>query len=761
MRIIAQLLLTFVLNASWQVALITACAALCNWLLRGTTARYRHALWVGTLLLSVCVPILSSSHAIKPLLISQQPRVVTRDEPVVVSSIVSGDVEPLQIAAPEMRVVAEPARRSFPLPHLTVSQKFAGALAGLYLLLLIYRGTNLLRAWRSTRAIVSSAYEFRFTEPIREIIQQCGTAFGITRVRILCSAVVPVPITVGVLNPLVILPESLLHQVDRELVTSAIGHELVHVARRDYLANLIYEFLYLPLSFHPAAALARRRIKQTRELCCDELVAAKLLRPEIYARSLVRLIGSVPITRRLAANTTIGITESDNLEVRIMSLLKTPKLTPRRKTLMLVTALLVLAVPSLAAASLGLHLDIEQPQAPSAAQSQQSRQGQSSQIIERREQARAREELKRQERALIEQMRIVPEAQRAEMEKDLREIQRSLTEIDRLMQEYNQQKQALPEAEARLREVERNLEQHNRALQEYLQQKRELSQDELRKAQQKYEQLLREYPADAARQKEAREKIAEMERLYTAERDREVQQSIAEMQKSGADRKAKLIHKVEAEYTEDARDKKIEGSVLLGLTVDHDGLPQNIQIKKSLYPSLDQAAVAAVRQWRFEPAIKDGQPVSMWITVEVNFSVESKRIDQEQKEKEKAEMRRAEGKGEGKGEGNGEGSGSGPLQMRRRKDASEQGREERVRRQVEMTRGATISMDRAVQIAVSQYPGKVLAASLGRDGDKIFYHLVIINTEGDKSTTTYVWLSATDGQIIRTEKEKENREQQW
>ena len=80
----------------------------------------------------------------------------------------------------------------------------------------------------------------------------------------------------------------------------------------------------------------------------------------IFARSLVRLIGSVPVTRRLAANTTIGITESDNLEVRIMSLLKTPKLTPRRKTFLLVTAVLVLAVPSLAATSFGFTLDIEQ-----------------------------------------------------------------------------------------------------------------------------------------------------------------------------------------------------------------------------------------------------------------------------------------------------------------------------------------------------------------------------------------------------------------
>lgn len=753
MRVIAQFLLTFVLNAAWQVALITACAALCDWLLRGTVARYRHALWVGTLLLCVCVPMLSSSRIIKPLRISPQPRTEIRNEPRVTSSIVSGDVEPLETTAPEMSVAVEPARRSFQLSHLSISQELAGALVALYLLLLAYRGANLFRAWRRTRAIVSSAYEYPFSEPIREIIKQCLTAIGIGRVKILCSALVPVPITVGILNPLVILPESLLHQADRELVTSAIGHELVHVARRDYLANLIYEFLYLPLSFHPAAALSRRRIKQTRELCCDESVAAKLLKPEIYARSLVRLIGSVPVTRRLAANTTIGITESDNLEVRIMSLLKTPKLTPRRRTLLLVTALLVLAVPSVAATSFGLTLDIEQRQAPNAAKSQQSSQEGAIQVRERREQARAREELKRHERLLTEHLRIVPEAQRAEMEKELSELRKELAAFDRDMQEYNQQKQATPEAEARLLEMQRNQEMHDRMLKEYLQQKQELNQEELRKARQRYEELVRAYPADAAGQKEARDRIAEMERLYAEKRDRD------EQQKSGSDRKTKVIYKVEPTYTEDARAKQIEGSVQLGLTVDQTGMPQNIQVKRSLYPSLDQAAIAALRQWRFEPGIKDGQPVSTYLTVEMYFAMESKRIEREQKERERAAVGKGEGAGEGTGQG--EGSGSGPVQMRRRKDASEQGREERARRQAEMTRGATISMDRAVQIAVSQYPGKVLAASLGREGDKIFYHLVIINTDGDKSTTTYVWLSATDGQIFKTEKERETREQQW
>ena len=755
MRIVAQVLLTFLLNASWQVALIVAFAALGDWFLRGMAARYRHALWICALLLSVCLPVLSCWQVIKPLLISKQPPAENRYEPIVVSSIVSGDVEPIEPPVPPTRVASEPGGRTFRLSPLRLNQKLAAALVGLYALFLLYRGASLFRAWRRTRIIVGSASEFQFLEQTRLIIKRCQASIGVSRVRIVCSALVPVPITVGIIHPLIILPESLLHEVDLALLTSAIGHELVHVARRDYLANLIYEFIYLPLSFHPAEAHVKRRIKQTRELCCDESVATKLLGPEIYARSLVRLIGSVPITRRLAANTTIGIAESDNLEVRIMSLLRTSEFTPRRKTFLLITALLLLAVPCVAGTTLALNLDIQR-QDPSSAQSQQS-----SQKTERQKQERAIEELKSQARELRERMQAAPEVQRPEIEAKLREVQRALAEYDRLVQQYNQQKQEIrPDAEARLREVERNLELHDRMIREYYQQKREPDEQNLFRARQRLEEIVKQYPADEARLKEAREKIAEMEKLYTGEKEREVQKSIAEMQKSETNRKAKVIYKVEPEYPADARDQKIAGSVLLSMTIDHDGVPQNIKVKKPLYPSLDQAAIEAVRKWRFEPAIKDGQPVSMWITVEVYFGLEPKRTDQEQKEREareKAEMEKAEGKGEGKGEGK---SGR-VLEMKLRKERAEQEREERARRQAELTAGATISMDRAIQIATSKYPGKVLACSLGRDEGTVFYHLVIINNEGDKSRATYVWVSATDGQILKAEKEKETREQEW
>lgn len=64
MRISSQLLLTFLLNAIWQVALIAALAALGSWLLRNSVARYRHWIWVSALCLAFLVPAVTSSRTL-------------------------------------------------------------------------------------------------------------------------------------------------------------------------------------------------------------------------------------------------------------------------------------------------------------------------------------------------------------------------------------------------------------------------------------------------------------------------------------------------------------------------------------------------------------------------------------------------------------------------------------------------------------------------------------------------------------------------
>jgi TonB family protein len=80
-----------------------------------------------------------------------------------------------------------------------------------------------------------------------------------------------------------------------------------------------------------------------------------------------------------------------------------------------------------------------------------------------------------------------------------------------------------------------------------------------------------------------------------------------------------VLHKVEPEYSEEARKAKYQGTVLLYIEVDPSGRPTNIRVQRSLGLGLDEKAVEAVRQWKFKPGYKDGKPVTVAATIEVNF----------------------------------------------------------------------------------------------------------------------------------------------
>ncbi|MGO9095127.1 MAG: energy transducer TonB [Bryobacteraceae bacterium] len=79
------------------------------------------------------------------------------------------------------------------------------------------------------------------------------------------------------------------------------------------------------------------------------------------------------------------------------------------------------------------------------------------------------------------------------------------------------------------------------------------------------------------------------------------------------------IHTVEAAYTEEARQAGIEGAVVLYLEISAEGRPENIHVRTSLRPDLDKNAIAAIEQWIFEPAKKDGKPVRTAETMAVSF----------------------------------------------------------------------------------------------------------------------------------------------
>jgi TonB family protein len=80
-----------------------------------------------------------------------------------------------------------------------------------------------------------------------------------------------------------------------------------------------------------------------------------------------------------------------------------------------------------------------------------------------------------------------------------------------------------------------------------------------------------------------------------------------------------VISKVDPQYTEDARQQKIAGSVMLSMVIGTDGIAHDISVLRSLDPGLDRKAAEAVEQWHFAPGTLKGEPVAVRAVVEVNF----------------------------------------------------------------------------------------------------------------------------------------------
>ncbi len=83
----------------------------------------------------------------------------------------------------------------------------------------------------------------------------------------------------------------------------------------------------------------------------------------------------------------------------------------------------------------------------------------------------------------------------------------------------------------------------------------------------------------------------------------------------------RLLKEVKASYTEDARRQSLEGEVVFEIVVRRDGSVGDVQLIKGLPSGLNERAMAAVRQWRFAPATRRGQPVDVIVEVEVEFKL--------------------------------------------------------------------------------------------------------------------------------------------
>jgi beta-lactamase regulating signal transducer with metallopeptidase domain len=128
------------------------------------------------------------------------------------------------------------------------------------------------------------------TTEIQALLARTAQLLGIRRsVCVAQSALARVPVVVGYLKPVILLPVSLVSSLPVAQLESILAHELAHIKRHDFPINLIQSLIETLFFYHPAAWWLSRCVRIEREHCCDDLVIEHLGNRVEYGRALVSI----------------------------------------------------------------------------------------------------------------------------------------------------------------------------------------------------------------------------------------------------------------------------------------------------------------------------------------------------------------------------------------------------------------------------------------------------------------------------------------
>ena len=177
----------------------------------------------------------------------------------------------------------------------------SGWLAGVLLLSL-----RLLGGWWSTRVLrvvdVSPVPDW-----CRAQLTALSARMRIARpVAIVSSIRISVPVIVGHVKPVIVLPAAALSGLSASQLEAILAHELAHVRRHDYLVNLAQTVIETLLFYHPAVWWVSRQVRVTREHCCDDLAVTVCRSRQEYVHALLDLEELRASTALLALGATDG-----------------------------------------------------------------------------------------------------------------------------------------------------------------------------------------------------------------------------------------------------------------------------------------------------------------------------------------------------------------------------------------------------------------------------------------------------------------------
>lgn len=334
-------LLEYLVNSLWMTPFVFAAAWLAARLVRRAGPEVVHRIWVSTLLLEVILPAIRLQpvevwHTLQNLLRwSGQAKAGHGGVTVSVGAgLVSGS-----LAMPTHWM-------------LTIAALYGGVV--------LYFAARLAWGAWSTYRMQCRVQEVLLSEAELIVWQRCRTYFGLAEARVAVSQEIGGPVTVGLGKPLLLLPVSFFECVDKGDLDAVMAHECAHMQRRDFMKNLLYRMISLPMAYHPLLWLTLARIAESREMICDAMAANAVEGKQNYARSLLRLAAMMTVAPPARTLHAIGIFDANTFERRVMQL--TGRNIEMGRGLRLVTAAACVTLGAVTCASaLALHTEIAAP----------------------------------------------------------------------------------------------------------------------------------------------------------------------------------------------------------------------------------------------------------------------------------------------------------------------------------------------------------------------------------------------------------------
>ena len=335
MTISESWILSYLVNSLWQVPLLFAAGLLAARVLRPAGPEAEHRLWVGVLLFQSVLPACSAAQFawLRTLLVWTTGA----------RSHVDG-----QVAVFMGKGVASGI--------FWLSSAFFAVIALAYSAIAFYFAARFVWRWSRLEAMRRESVPLALSDESARCWAECSQRFAVRNASLATSSQVFAPVTMGIARKLLLLPAGITSRISEAEMQSVIAHEFAHMRRNDFLKNLFYELLSLPVSYHPILWLTRAKIAESREIVCDRMAADFAGRGQ-YSRSLLRLasllIESAPATPTHA----LGIFDSKTLERRLMKLAENQSEIRGLRRFAAIAACLALGAATCASA-LALHMQI-------------------------------------------------------------------------------------------------------------------------------------------------------------------------------------------------------------------------------------------------------------------------------------------------------------------------------------------------------------------------------------------------------------------